>query len=107
MDDAKVDAMMARTCAYARSLDPTRAVVGVMGETGRKSLNSIPDEYGLNVYPRWYSDRTMREMLDWIFAESGLRTVAITEYGVGASIRHHGDPSVRVPAAGGFHPEEY
>ena len=107
MDWKAVVAMMGRTCDYVRGLDPTRRVTGVMGETGKRDLNVLPDEYGLNVYPKWYNARDMREMLDWVMAESGRKSVAITEYGVGASVSHHGDPAVAVPAGGGFHPEEY
>ena len=103
----EVEAMMARTRDLIHRLDPSRTVVGVMGEKGIPTLNAIPDEYGLNVYPKWYSDLSMREMLDWLFRESGRKTLAISEYGVGASILQHGEPAKRVKAAGMWHPEEY
>ena len=104
---AELEAMMARTRDLIHRLDPSRTVTGVMGEAGIPSLNAIPDEYGLNVYPKWYSKRTMHEMLAWLFEKSGRKTFAITEYGVGASVKQHGDPSVAVPAGGMWHPEEY
>ena len=104
---AELLAMMARTQDLILSFDRTRTVVGVMGEAGIPALNSIPQEYGLNVYPKWYSSMTMREMLDYLFALSGRKTFSISEYGVGASVRHHGDPARAVPAAGMWHPEEY
>ena len=102
-----VEAMMARTRDLIHELDPGRPVVGVMGETGIPTRNAIPDEYGLNVYPCWYSDLDMHRMLDWVMRESGRKTVAISEYGIGASVYQHGDPTVRVEAGGAFHPEEY
>ena len=102
-----LNAMMERTRDLIHRLDSSRPVVGVMAEKGDLSLNKIPDELGLNVYPKWYSPRTMRKMLDWLLAESGRRTFAISEYGVGASVLQHGDPTAAVRADSMWHPEEY
>ena len=99
--------MMAKTQDLILSLDKSRTVVGVMGEAGVWELNAIPQEYGLNVYPKWYSFMTMREMLDYCFAISGRKTFSISEYGVGASVKQHGDPALAVKASGMWHPEEY
>ena len=103
---AEVNAMMSRTRDYIHSIDPSRPVVGVMGEAGRWLLNAIPDEYGLNVYPKWYSRLSMREMLDWLIVDTGRKTFAISEYGIGASVRHHGDPREK-GSSREFHPEEF
>lgn len=104
---AEVLAMMRRTRDFIHGLDPSRAVVGVMGEVNMKPLNAIPDEFGVNVYPKWYSNLTMREMLDEQLAGTGRRTFAVSEYGVGASVRHHGDPAERPRTDAMWHPEEY
>ena len=103
---AEVNAMMSRTRDYIHSIDPSRPLVGVMGEAGRWLLNAIPDEYGLNVYPKWYSRLSMREMLDWLIVDTGRKTFAISEYGIGASVRHHGDPREK-GSSREFHPEEF
>lgn len=89
------------------SLDPTRTTVGVMAEGGVYVVNAVPGECGLNVYPKWYSPLDMREMLDYVLAVSGRKTVAISEYGVGASVHQHDDPRVQPRSDGPWHPEEY
>ena len=103
----KLVAMLEKTRDLIHALDPLRTVVGVSDTNGRLPLNGVPDEFGLNIYPMWYSDLTMREMLDWLFRESGRKTFAISEYGVGASVLQHGEPTKRVQATGMWHPEEY
>ena len=100
-------AMLEKARDAIHALDPARTVVGVMGEIGFGPLARLPDEYGLNVYPKWYSDFTMREMLDWQFVETGRKTFAVSEYGIGASVLQHDDPALRPDCSGPWHPEEY
>ena len=103
----KLIAMLEKTRDLIHSLDPSRTVVGVSDTNGRLPLNGVPDEFGLNIYPMWYSDLTMREMLDWQLVDAGRKTFAISEYGVGASVLQHDNPAKRPNCSGPWHPEEY
>ena len=103
----KLIVMLEKTRDLIHSLDPSRTVVGVSDTNGRLPLNGVPDEFGLNIYPMWYSDLTMREMLDWQLVDAGRKTFAISEYGVGASVLQHDNPAKRPNCSGPWHPEEY
>lgn len=62
-----------------------------------------------NVYNGWYKEQ-VGSLLDWARQAKGLipnRSLAISEYGAGASIYHHEIPPKQPETAGPWHPEEY
>ena len=96
-----------------RSLDGTRPVVGASNQHRLKSLNTIPDAFGMNLYPGWYGSldvdayRGMVEQIQEVYEANG-GTFAVTEYGAGASFGQHGDPLGRPEKTWeAYHPLEY
>ena len=88
-------------------LDPSRPTVAAMDKFEFPELNDLPDQLAFNRYPGWYHSMTMREMLDECFAKTGRNILGLSEYGVGASIFQHGEPTLAVAPRGPWHPEEY
>ena len=92
-------------------LDPSRPVTGASCHTETAELNAIPDIFGFNLYPGWYSRPgvTMKDRIDDAFRENpGRRTIAVSEYGAGAGPRQHGPVRARPAVTNGpEHPQEY
>lgn len=91
----------------AHKEDPTRLTVAAANIEGRPE-NAITDIMAFNTYPGWYwaEPETMGPSIDWKKDEK--RGVCISEYGAGASIRHHQQQMEKAPKCDGeFHPEEW
>ncbi len=71
-------------------------------------LNDIPDIMAYNTYPGWYwaDPATMQYAIDWKYRPEK-QPLAISEYGAGASIRHHGFLTEHPEPGGEWHPEEW
>lgn len=78
--------------------------------------NRVPTLIGFNIYPGWYRDTPdgVPSTLDRIFAANPFfTTIAVSEYGAGASVFHHaellarGGSSEGKPGPANWHPEEY
>lgn len=107
LDAEKTKAMLERTRDLVHALDPTRPVVAATDKPQGRAVNDVTDQLAYNRYPGWYDGRDMRPILDEMFSVDGRKILGMSEYGVGASVCQHGDPSVQVPPAGLWHPEEY
>lgn len=90
----KEDASRYTTAAYNRDNAPE---------------NDIPDIISCNTYPGWYwaDPATMQYAIDWKHRPDGGKPLAVSEYGAGASVNHHGFLSEHPEPAGEFHPEEW
>jgi len=107
LDPVRTKEMLERTRDFVHRLDPMRPVVSATDKPKGWLVNDVTDQLAYNRYPGWYDDRDMRPILDEMFAVDNRQILGMSEYGVGASIEQHGDPSVRVPTTGLWHPEEY
>ncbi|MBQ6327914.1 MAG: hypothetical protein IJI35_02775 [Kiritimatiellae bacterium] len=92
-------------------LDPSRPVTGASCHTETAELNAIPDIFGFNLYPGWYSRPgvTMKDRIDDAFRQNpGRSTISVSEYGAGAGPRQHGPVRARPAVTNGpEHPQEY
>ncbi len=99
--------ILSRLNAFVHRQDPSRPTVAAMDRFNFPELNALPDQLAFNRYPGWYHKMSMREMLDECFEKTGRSTLGISEYGVGASVIQHGEPTAAVEATERWHPEEY
>ncbi|WP_455497752.1 glycoside hydrolase family 2 protein [Coprobacter sp.] len=91
----------------AHKEDPTRLTVAAANIEGRPE-NTITDIMAFNTYPGWYwaDPGTMGPSIDW--KKDKKRGVCISEYGAGASIKHHQQNMTKAPKCDGeLHPEEW
>ena len=109
-------AYMADLKALANACDPSRPDSTATFREYQVDENRVPTLIGFNIYPGWYRSTPdgVTATLDRIFAANpAFTTIAISEYGAGASVHHHADVLVRGGAAEGnpgpadWHPEEY
>lgn len=90
--------------------DPTRFTVAAPNKFNRKALNRIPDHCAFNGYPGWYGGGPdgMGSKIDTWYSALGEKGVAVSEYGAGASIKHHEElPPKRPTPRSSWHPEEW
>jgi beta-galactosidase/beta-glucuronidase len=67
------------------------------------------DLIGWNIYPNWYYEGTVKDMMDAHYNSEDRKPVGISEYGAGGSLIQHEDPpqfSIG-QSRGQWHPEEY
>ena len=89
--------------------DPMRFTVAAANVEGRPE-NGITDLMAFNTYPGWYwaQPETMGPSIEWKNNSVGKKGVGISEYGAGASIKHHLQGMKEAPKCdGNFHPEEW
>ncbi len=94
----------------AHELDPDRLTTAATSQSEPKAaINLIPDIIGFNRYDGWYS-KTIADWpaeLDAIHRALPDHSIAISEYGAGASVFQH-DLDLHQPRPGGpWHPEEW
>ncbi len=92
----------------AKREDPTRPTTIAVNKK-RADLCNITDLLAFNAYPGWYegTPQTMGATLEAYQKLGGNRGVGISEYGAGASLRHHEqNPKKPVPGSK-WHPEEW
>ena len=87
--------------------DPHRYTTGA-SNSDNSPLNDIPDIMAYNTYPGWYwaDPGTMQYAIDWKYRPEK-QPLAISEYGAGASIKHHGFLAEHPEPGGEYHPEEW
>lgn len=107
--EAYAESLLSSLRDEVRRLDPSRPVLGAAWEKPHRRINAVPDGLGVNAYPGWYvlDAKSMKASLDDFLSVTPRRSVAISEYGAGASTIHHAPVDRRVPPGGDFHPEEY
>ncbi len=94
----------------AHKEDPYRKTVIAVNRPGNKDLCSIADLLGLNTYPGWYGGGPtgMGGSIDSLHKSYPNTPICISEYGSGASIKHHDRKIDKAPKASGkWHPEEW
>lgn len=91
----------------AHAEDPHRYTTGA-SNSDNSPLNDIPDIMAYNTYPGWYwaDPATMQYAIDWKHRPDK-QPLAISEYGAGASVKHHGILSEHPEPGGEYHPEEW
>ena len=107
LDPEKALGLTTRTRDLIHRLDPSRPVVAATDKPRMRDVNDVPDQLAYNRYPGWYSTLAMHEMLSEMFAADDRKVLGMSEYGIGGSVRQHGDPTVGVAPGGPWHPEEY
>lgn len=101
--------LISRLNDLAHREDSTRPTVGATNNAGRPE-NQIPDVVGHNTYPGWYWDNpeNMKWTIAWNYKPDSGKSIAISEYGAGASIKHHDQHVKKAPKTDGeWHPEEW
>lgn len=110
--------LMGEAQELLHALDPSRRVVSASFPAVPPELNRLTDEQGFNLYPGWY------EWLPWYDASEGgwgmsnaltralasipeRRSIALSEYGAGATVEAHGDPLARCLPNTAHQSEEY
>lgn len=91
----------------AHAEDAHRYTTGA-SNSDNSPLNDIPDIMAYNTYPGWYwaDPATMQYAIDWKYRPDK-QPLAISEYGAGASVNHHGFLSEHPEPGGEYHPEEW
>lgn len=108
-DGTNPELLVARLNDLAHREDPTRVTVGATNNAGRPE-NQIPDVVGHNTYPGWYWDNpeNMKWTIAWNYKPDSGKSIAISEYGAGASIKQHDQHIKSAPKTDGeWHPEEW
>lgn len=95
--------------ALAKQEDPTRPTTGATNLGGDAPLTFVTDLIAWNRYDGWYGGmpKNLGAFLDATHKKHPKLRIAISEYGAGASAKHH-EEQIRKPNAGGmFHPEAW
>lgn len=109
-------AFMSELKALANACDSTRPDSTATFREYQVEENRVPTLIGFNIYPGWYRNTpdSVPATLDKIFAANPFfTTIAVSEYGAGASVFHHaelfarGGSSEDKPGPANWHPEEY
>ena len=104
-------AVVAELKRVAQAEDPTRPTAGATCYI-RPKLCAIPDLIAFNRYPGWYTGQNAelemeKDIQNYTAAAPG-KPWGISEYGAGASIKHHDRAITLPPKCGGkWHPEEW
>ena len=116
MPEAPVLELMREPLAAIHEMDPSRPVTSATCDPARTELNTLTDVQGVNLYPGWYDvapwysgdGGEMSNALARVFAANpAWKTIAVSEYGAGASVNQHADPLLRTRVGSRFYPEEY
>ncbi|MCM1293808.1 MAG: glycoside hydrolase family 2 [Bacteroides sp.] len=91
----------------AHAEDATRYTVAASNQDNTP-INDVTDIMGYNTYPGWYwaDPATMQYAIDWKH-HPGKQPLAVSEYGAGASVSHHGFLTEHPQTDGQYHPEEW
>lgn len=84
---------------WAKTLDATRPQVAAAHISSKTRLNEMTaDGVGFNKYPGWYDAGSVtrtKDVIDEMFRLTPkFKTMAMSEYGAGGSVKQHDDPSV-------------
>lgn len=117
MDEDKVLELVRAVRDEVHVAEPSRPVTSASCHPGRHALNTLTDIQGFNLYPGWYDSPPWYEgnggwglsnSIRRIFAAySDRSTIAVSEYGAGASVTQHDDPMARPLPDLTPYPEEY
>jgi len=109
-DDPRV--LLNELQSLAKEEDPTRLTVAASNDPSNKwpGVRAIADLIAWNTYPGWYygSPTQMNQLIDKYKRDANDKPVSISEYGAGASIKHHEQNIKKGPRTDGlWHPEEW
>ena len=117
MPKEKVARLMTEVRDLMHAADPSRPVTAAGNSyDAANGLNDVSDALGLNLYPGWYDwepwycgtgDDMSNAVGRVLKANPRRTTIAVSEYGGGASVDQHGDPLRRVQPGEASYPEEY
>lgn len=103
------DRLLRALASIVREEDPTRlSTYASNGDVGEPRAG-IPDVLGFNHYFGWYHGAP-EEFATWLDGQHADRPdlrIGMSEYGAGANIAQHDDPSRKPTASSPFHPEEW
>lgn len=103
------ETLLTEMSALFKQLDPTRYTYGATNKGGRMDLNRTTELLAFNGYRGWYrgeSSEISVHLAEYLEFSEG-RGIAVSEYGAGASIKHH-ETRVKKPIANSnWHPEQY
>lgn len=107
--DPRVTDLLETLEAVVREEDPGRPTIYAhccQEDDHPKAL--VSDIIGFNRYFGWYThdEQTLGKWIDRFHAAYPDKPFIVSEYGAGASIRHHEDPPKIHPTDGPFHPEQ-
>jgi hypothetical protein len=108
--DAVADALLARMHALARKLDPSRPTAYAhCCAADDDALTRQTDLVAYNRYYGWYDGQTddLAPWADRLHAALPQRSIALSEYGAGASVQQQEEPPARPVPASAWHPEQY
>lgn len=97
---------MSQLCKHR---DSSRYTYGGTNKGSRMDLNRTTELLAFNGYLGWYrgtSSEVKNHITSYLKASEG-RGIAVSEYGAGASIKHHETRTKKPKANGKWHPEEY
>jgi beta-galactosidase len=109
-DDPRV--LLNELQSLAKQEDPTRLTTAASNDPSNKwpGVRAIADLIAWNTYPGWYygNPPQMNQLIDKYKRDANDKPVGISEYGAGASIKHHEQNMKKVPRTDGpWHPEEW
>jgi len=103
------DRLLKELAAVARAEDDTRLSTYASNGDGAEPRASFTDVVGFNHYFGWYSG-TLEDFAVWLDAQHAAHPqlrMGMSEYGAGANVTHHEDPTKKPEARGQWHPEEW
>jgi beta-galactosidase len=103
-------ALVRQLVQLAKQEDPTRPTTSAANSSDTEPSSWCTELNAFNKYFGWYNGKLedFGPWVDTIHQRFPSRSIGISEYGAGASIRQHCEGTVAQPdAAGKFHPEEY
>lgn len=94
--------------ALAKEEDPSRYTVAA-SNIDESELNEVTDLIAWNKYFGWYGEvpSEMGVWADSMHKKMAGTGIAVSEYGAGASVKHHADSLVAPNPGGTWHPEEW
>ncbi len=107
-ESADFTSLLEELNSLSKAEDPYRLTIGATNKL-REKLCNVTDALAFNKYPGWYGGGP-EEMHKWLAKYNELgnhRGICVSEYGAGASIKHHEqNPRKAVPKSR-WHPEEW
>jgi beta-galactosidase len=104
--------LLTRLQVLAKKEDPVRYTVAASNDAGNKfsGMRTVADLVAWNAYPGWYvaTPSQMGRYIDRYNSMDNFKGLCISEYGAGASVKHHQQNMKRGPKTDGpWHPEQW
>ncbi len=105
-NDSIID-MMSMLNDVAHEEDPTRCTTQAIERANPPIYPT--DVLAYNIYPNWYYEANLSDMMDTAYALEDSRPIGISEYGAGASlVQHEENAQLSIgQSRGQWHPEEF